>query len=117
MAQPIESDKGIVATYQESGAGATQSTARPRYTYLKSPNARSHALEMRMGRMATSSWIAPSGQTDAQKTRPKNSENTSGRRKNITTASDTPTLGSMIAAATFWSEPTGQMQPLRQKPK
>jgi hypothetical protein len=66
-----------------------------------------------MGAMATSSCMAPSGHTDAQKTRPKNREKSSGMTKNESTATDTPTSGMKTAAITFCVEPTGQMQPVR----
>ena len=63
--------------------------------------------------VTAASKIIPLGQTDAQNTRPKNSENSSGNTKNDTTIADTPTSGINTAAITFCVDPTGQIHPFR----
>ena len=63
--------------------------------------------------MRTRSWIAPSGQTPPQKTRPKTSANASGSAKNSTAEAGTAYRLLASASVTFWIAPIGQMQPPR----
>ena len=61
----------------------------------------------------TTSWIAPSGQTEAQKMRPKSSVKISGSRKNPSTVSGIVCPPSKIAIDTFWTDPIAQTHPSR----
>ena len=69
------------------------------------------------GYRATSSWIAPSGQTAAQKIRPNNRAASSGSAKKQSTDAGTATPGLNSPSATFWNEPTEHTQPWRTNPK